>query len=154
MRIVSNFSPKPLTPPSEMRTVRYVTDRMDGVLALPPLFYILQMPLCFDIPPLIYGCFKYKEHHNLDCSKGGLVIARHDDIHDEVRDPQAQVFSTSRIRYEHMINPIPMCAIGTITNKLSLHSSFTFLNVGRCKLLRLVLFICHEIGGGLTEIVK
>ncbi len=65
-----------------------------------------------------------------------IPIARHDEIHDELRDLLSHVFSPSRIRREPMINPAPMCANGTNTHMPSASPSLSaFLNADNGDLL-------------------
>jgi len=78
---------------------------------------------------------KFDVNHALDCKKGGLVTARHDEIRDELRDLLAHVFSPSRTRCEPIINPAPRRANGTKTHVPSASSSSDFLNADRGDLL-------------------
>jgi len=90
------------------------------------------------LPTSCDGCGEFKKfdvNHTLDCTKGGLVTARHDESRDELKDLLAYVFSPSRIRCDPMINPSPMRANGTKTHMPSASSSSDFLNADRGDLL-------------------
>ena len=91
-----------------------------------------------NLPTSCDGCGESKKFYvnqALDCKKGGLVTARHDEILDELRDLLAHVFSPSRIRYEPMINSAPMRANGTKAHAPRAASSSNFLNADRGDLL-------------------
>ena len=85
-----------------------------------------------NLPTSCDGCGESKKfhvNHNLDCKKGELVTARHNEIRDELRDLLAHVFSLSRIRCEPKINPAPMRANVTETHVPGAVEGTTFLTL-------------------------
>jgi len=78
---------------------------------------------------------KFDVKRALDCKKGGLVTARHDEIRDELRNLPAHVFSPFRTRCEPMMKPATMRTNGTKTHMPSTSSSSSFLNADRGDLL-------------------
>jgi len=94
------------------------------------------MSRCARIPSKLItscgGCAESKifdVNHALDCKRGGLVSARHDEIGDKPRDLLARVFSLSRIRCETMVNSAPMRANGTKMYAASNSSLSDFLTM-------------------------
>ena len=84
------------------------------------------------------GCRESKTfdvNYALDCKKNGMIIARHDEIRDEIRCLLAHVFNAFRITCEPMINPAPMRGNDTETHVPSASSSYDYLNADRRNLL-------------------
>ena len=85
------------------------------------LRYGLEPP---DLPTHCNGCeARFTISHALDCKKGGIVTARHNDLRDGVADLAGKAFTPSHVRYNPLIysgcamsRTKPMPAGSNITN--------------------------------------
>ena len=65
------------------------------------LRYDLEPP---DLPKHCDGCnAKFSICHALDCKRGGLVTARHNELRDGVADPASRAFTLSHVRNDPLI---------------------------------------------------
>ena len=56
------------------------------------------------LPTYCYGCeARFTISHDLDCKKGGLVTARHNDLRDRVADLAGKAFTPSHVRDDPLI---------------------------------------------------
>ena len=65
------------------------------------LRYVLDPP---DLPTHFYGCHsKFSISHALECKKGSLVTAHHDELRDGVSDLSGKAFTPSHVRDDPLI---------------------------------------------------
>ena len=65
------------------------------------LRYGLEPP---DLPKYYDGCeAQFSISHDLDCKKGGLVTAHHNELHDGVADLAGKAFTSSHVRDDPLI---------------------------------------------------
>ena len=65
-----------------------------------------------DLPIQCNGCHQcFSIEHALQCKKGGLVVAHHNEIHDEVRHLAATTFTPNAVCNEPSIHQVAPCTV-------------------------------------------
>jgi len=69
-----------------------------------------------DLPPHCDGCGQqFSVHNGLACTLGGLVLAHHNELNDELADLASRAFTPSAVWDELLIHPCPGCPVVTPT---------------------------------------